>query len=204
MNKLISFEGVDGVGKPTQIKLFLEQLKNNNMNYLLFREPGGTILSEKIREILLDNNNDMSNLSETLLFLAARTDLVKKEIKPNLKNDNTYVVCDRFLDSTLAYQAYGRGVDLKLIQDITLKATDQISPSTTFLLDADIDLSLSRITTKDRMEKEGKDFLLKVKNGFLELAKLNKNRYVIIDANKTISEIQNCIWKEFCGRYLEI
>ena len=204
MNKLISFEGVDGVGKTTQIKLFLEQLKNNNMDYLLFREPGGTILSEKIREILLDNNNDMSNLSETLLFLAARTDLVKKEIKPNLKNDNTYVVCDRFLDSTLAYQAYGRGVDLKLIQDITLKATDQISPSTTFLLDADIDLSLSRITTKDRMEKEGKDFLLKVKNGFLELAKLNKNRYVIIDANKTIPEIQNCIWKEFCGRYLEI
>ena len=204
MNKLISFEGVDGVGKTTQIKLFLEQLKNNNMDYLLFREPGGTILSEKIREILLDNNNDMSNLSETLLFLAARTDLVKKEIKPNLKNDNTYIVCDRFLDSTLAYQAYGRGVDLKLIQDITLKATDQISPSTTFLLDADIDLSLSRITTKDRMEKEGKDFLLKVKNGFLELAKLNKNRYVIIDANKTIPEIQNCIWKEFCGRYLEI
>ncbi len=204
MNKLISFEGVDGVGKTTQIKLFLEQLKNNNMDYLLFREPGGTKLSEKIREILLDNNNDMSNLSETLLFLAARTDLVKKEIKPNLKNDNTYVVCDRFLDSTLAYQAYGRGVDLKLIQDITLKATDQISPSTTFLLDADIDLSLSRITTKDRMEKEGKDFLLKVKNGFLELAKLNKNRYVIIDANKTIPEIQNCIWKEFCGRYLEI
>ena len=204
MNKLISFEGVDGVGKTTQIKLFLEQLKNNNMDYLLFREPGGTILSEKIREILLDNNNDISNLSETLLFLAARTDLVKKEIKPNLKNDNTYIVCDRFLDSTLAYQAYGRGVDLKLIQDITLKATDQISPSTTFLLDADIDLSLSRITTKDRMEKEGKDFLLKVKNGFLELAKLNKNRYVIIDANKTIPEIQNCIWKEFCGRYLEI
>ena len=76
MNKLISFEGVDGVGKTTQIKLFLEQLKNNNMNYLLFREPGGTILSEKIREILLDNNNDISNLSETLLFLAARTDLV--------------------------------------------------------------------------------------------------------------------------------
>jgi len=203
MNTLISFEGIDGVGKTTQIKLFLEKLKSINLNYLLFREPGGTVLSEKIRKILLDNDNDISNLSETLLFLAARSDLVKKKIKPNLKNKKSYVICDRFLDSTLAYQSYGRGVDLKLVKAITSKATDNISPSTTFLLDADIDLCLSRIITKDRMENEGKYFLLKVKNGFLELAKLNKNRYVIIDANKSISEIQIYIWKQFCNRYLK-
>ena len=203
MNKLISFEGIDGVGKTTQIELFLEKLNQNNLNHFLFREPGGTIFSEKIREILLDNNNDISNLSETLLFLAARADLVRKKIEPNLQGGQSYVICDRFLDSTLAYQSYGRGIDLELVKSITTKATNNLFPSTTFLLDADIDLCLSRITTKDRMEKEGKEFLIKVKNGFLELAKSNKNRYVIVDANNSISEIENYIWNQFCDRYLE-
>ena len=203
MNKLISFEGIDGVGKTTQIELFLKKLNKNNLNHFLFREPGGTIFSEKIREILLDNNNDISNLSETLLFLAARADLVRKKIEPNLQGDQSYVICDRFLDSTLAYQSYGRGIDLELVKSITTKATNNLFPSTTFLLDADIDLCLSRITTKDRMEKEGKEFLIKVKNGFLELAKSNKNRYVIVDANNSISEIEIYIWNQFCDRYLE-
>ena len=203
MNKLITFEGIDGVGKTTQIKLFLDSLKREKINYILFREPGGTPLSEKIRDILLDNRNEISSLSETLLFLAARSDLVNKKIKPQLKNTNSYIICDRFLDSTLAYQSYGRDVDLELVQAITSKVTNRVIPSTTFLLDADIDLCLSRITTKDRMEKEGKEFLIKVKNGFLELAKSNKNRYVIVDANKSISEIKIYIWDQFCSRYLE-
>ncbi len=200
MNKLITFEGTDGVGKTTQINLFLEKLKENGLKHLLFREPGGTLFAEKIRDILLDNVNEMSSLSETLLFLAARSDLVQKEIKPNLEN-NFYVICDRFLDSTLAYQSFGRGVDLDLINSITNKAVDGLVPSTTFLLDCDIDVCLSRIDKKDRMENEGKEFLIKVKNGFLELAKLNKNRYVIVDANKSINEISNYIWEKFLERY---
>lgn len=200
MNKLITFEGVDGVGKTTQINLFLEKLNNNGLKNILFREPGGTIFSEKIRNILLDNSNKMSSLSETLLFLAARSDLVRKKIKPNLEND-FYVICDRFLDSTLAYQSFGRGVDLKLIESITNEAVDGLIPSTTFLLNCDIDISLSRINKKDRMENEGRNFLIKVKNGFLELAKSNKNRYVIVDANKNINQISDCIWKEFLKRY---
>ena len=202
MNKLITFEGIDGVGKTTQIDLFLEKLRNSKLEHILFREPGGTIFSEKIRDILLDNSNDISSLSETLLFLAARSDLVSKKIKPKLK-DNLYVVCDRFLDSTLAYQSYGRDVNLELVQAITSKVTNGVIPSTTFLLYADIDLCLSRITSKDRMESAGRKFLLKVKNGFLELAKSNKNRYVIIDANKTIPEIQDYILNEFFNRYLK-
>jgi len=200
MNKLITFEGIDGVGKTTQINLFLEKLKNNNLDYVLFREPGGTPFSEKIRSILLDNSNKMSNLSETLLFLAARSDLVNKKIKPNLKND-FYVICDRFLDSTLAYQSYGRGINLKLIESITNKAVDGLIPSTTFLLNCNIDTCLSRISKKDRMESEGKEFLIKVKNGFLELAKSNRNRYVILNANKSINEISNHIWEQFLERY---
>ena len=142
MNKLITFEGIDGVGKTTQIKLFLDRLKKQKINYILFREPGGTPLSEKIRDILLDNTIEISNLSETLLFLAARADLVNKKIKPHLKDVSSYIVCDRFLDSTLAYQSYGRDVNLELVQAITSKVTNGIIPSTTFLLDADIDLCL--------------------------------------------------------------
>ena len=202
MNKLITFEGTDGVGKTTQINLFLEKLKNNGLKNVLFREPGGTLFAEKIRNILLDNTNEMSSLSETLLFLAARSDLVQKQIKPNLKKD-FYVICDRFLDSTLAYQSFGRGIDLNLIKSITNKAVDGLIPSTTFLLDCNIDICLSRIDKKDRMENEGKEFLIKVKNGFLELAKLNKNRYVIVDANKNITDVQNYIWNKFESRYLK-
>jgi len=202
-NKFITFEGVDGVGKTTQIDLFLKKIKENNFEYSLFREPGGTHLSEAIRNILLDNSNEISDITETLLFLTARSDLVNKKIKPKLEEGNSYVVCDRFLDSTLAYQSFGRGIDLGLIQSITNAVVGDIVPSTTFLLDADIDLCLSRIISKDRMESAGRNFLLKVKNGFLELAKSNKNRYVIIDANKSIPEIQNYIWNEFFNRHLK-
>ena len=203
MNKLITFEGIDGVGKTTQINLFLKKLKNHNLEYDLFREPGGTSVAEQIRSILLDNNNDISNLTETLLFLASRSDLVNKKIKSNLDKNNIYIICDRFLDSTLAYQSFGRGIDLKLIQLITQAVVQDAIPSTTFLLDCDLNTCLSRLNNKDRMENSGKDFLLKVKQGFLELALLDKNRYVIIDANKNITEIEDSIWTIFKDRYIK-
>jgi len=202
-NKFITFEGIDGVGKSTQINLFLKKIKENNFEYSLFREPGGTHLSERIRDILLNNDNQISDITETLLFLTARADLVNKKIKPKLEQGNSYVVCDRFLDSTLAYQSFGRGIDLNLVQSITNEVVGDVIPSTTFLLDCNIDISLKRLGKKDRMESSGKDFLLKVKEGFLELALLNKNRYVIIDANKSISQIENFIWNQFKNRYLK-
>jgi len=202
-NKFITFEGIDGVGKSTQINLFLKKIKENNFEYSLFREPGGTHLSERIRDILLNNDNQISDITETLLFLTARADLVNKKIKPKLEQGNSYVVCDRFLDSTLAYQSFGRGIDLNLVQSITNEVVGDVIPSTTFLLDCNIDISLKRLGKKDRMESSGKDFLLKVKEGFLELALLNKNRYVIIDANKSISQIENFIWNQFKNRHLK-
>ena len=203
MNNIISFEGVDGVGKSTQIKLFIDRLNKYNLNSVLLREPGGTSLSEKIRELLLDKNNIISDLSETLLFLAARSDLVNKKIKPNLNKKDLYVICDRFLDSTLAYQSYGRGVNLDLVNIITKEVTKNIVPSTTFLLNCDIELSMTRIGNVDRMEKEGVLFLTKVKNGFLQLAKENKKRYIVLDANKDITTIHNLIWENFNKRYLK-
>lgn len=203
MNNIISFEGVDGVGKSTQIKLFIDRLNKHNLNSILLREPGGTSLSEKIRDLLLDKNNIISDLSETLLFLAARSDLVNKKIEPNLNKKNLYVICDRFLDSTLAYQSYGRGINLNLVNIITKEVTKNIVPSTTFLLNCDIELTMERIGNVDRMEKEGILFLSKVKNGFLELAKENKKRYIVLDANKDIISIHNLIWENFKKRYLK-
>jgi len=203
MNNIISFEGVDGVGKSTQIKLFIDRLNKYNLNSILLREPGGTSLSEKIRDLLLDKNNIISDLSETLLFLAARSDLVNKKIEPNLNKKNLYVICDRFLDSTLAYQSYGRGINLNLVNIITKEVTKNIVPSTTFLLNCDIELSMERIGNVDRMEKEGILFLSKVKNGFLELAKENKKRYIVLDANEDIISIHNLIWENFKIRYLK-
>ena len=203
MNNIISFEGVDGVGKSTQIKLFIDRLNKHNLNSILLREPGGTSLSEKIRDLLLDKNNIISDLSETLLFLAARSDLVNKKIEPNLNKKNLYVICDRFLDSTLAYQSYGRGINLNLVNIITKEVTKNIVPSTTFLLNCDIELSMTRIGNIDRMEKEGILFLSKVKNGFLELAKENKKRYIVLDANEDIISIHNLIWENFKKRYLK-
>ena len=203
MNNIISFEGVDGVGKSTQIKLFLDRLKKQNLDSFLFREPGGTTLSEKIRELLLDKNNVISDLSETLLFLAARADLVNKKIEPNLNNKKLFVICDRFLDSTLAYQSFGRGVNLELVKRITLEVTKNIVPSTTFLLNCDIELSMKRIGNADRMEEGGSIFLSKVKKGFLQLASEDKKRYIVVDANKDILAIHNLIWDNFKKRYLK-
>tara|TARA_Y100000766_G_C18859929_1_gene582676 strand:+ start:279 stop:893 length:615 start_codon:yes stop_codon:yes gene_type:complete len=202
-NKFISFEGVDGVGKTTQINLFLEKLEKLNFDYQLYREPGGTSLSERIREILLNNNNDISSITETLLFLSARSDLVDKNIIPLVKKGKSFIICDRFFDSTLAYQSYGRGINMDLVKIITDEILQNYIPSTTFLLDCDINLSLSRLNSKDRMESSGLDFLNKVKEGFLELALLDKNRYVIIDANNSISDIEESIWEHFSKRYLK-
>ena len=202
-NKFISFEGVDGVGKTTQINLFLEKLEKLNFDYQLYREPGGTSLSESIREILLNNNNDISSITETLLFLSARSDLVDKNIIPLVKKGKSFIICDRFFDSTLAYQSYGRGINMDLVKIITDEILQNYIPSTTFLLDCDINLSLSRLNSKDRMESSGLEFLNKVKEGFLELALLDKNRYVIIDANNSISDIEESIWEHFSKRYLK-
>ena len=202
-NKFISFEGVDGVGKTTQINLFLEKLEKLNFDYQLYREPGGTSLSERIREILLNNNNNISSITETLLFLSARSDLVDKNIIPLVKKGKSFIICDRFFDSTLAYQSYGRGINMDLVKIITDEILQNYIPSTTFLLDCDINLSLSRLNSKDRMESSGLEFLNKVKEGFLELALLDKNRYVIIDANNSISDIEEAIWEHFSKRYLK-
>ena len=181
MSFLISFEGIDGCGKTTQIELLADKLRSKNMNCIVLREPGDTSISNKIREILLDKSNEICPESETLLFLSARSQLVRERIIPNIKKGNI-VICDRYLDSTLAYQGYGRGLDKNMINNLNLFATNKMLPTLTFILDIDPKIAYERIIKKDidRMESEGVDFLNNISNGYKVIAKSNPERCKIV------------------------
>ena len=205
MNKFITFEGIDGCGKTTQINLLSKHLDNRGKNNIIVREPGGTDISEAMREILLDNKNKISSYTETLLFLAARSQLVDEIIKKNI-NDNQFTLCDRYIDSTLAYQGYGRGLDKEELNTLNRFATSNIQPDLTFILDINLSESIKRIgKNMDRMEQGGIGFLKKVKKGYQIIANSNKKRYKLIDCKKkgikTISdEIINSFNDKYKGR----
>jgi len=191
--KLITFEGIDGSGKSTQIKLISDILHKNNINNIVIREPGGTKISEKIRDILLDNDNTISKYTEALLFLSSRSQLVNEVIKPALDR-GCYILCDRYIDSTIAYQGYGRGIDLSQIKVLNDLAIESIYPDITFILDINVNTSLSRRLTKskDRMEQVNKNFLIKVRKAYLEIADDDKKRCIVVDCNnKSIIDINN-------------
>ena len=191
--KLITFEGIDGSGKSTQIKLISDILHKNNINNIVIREPGGTKISEKIRDILLDNDNTISKYTEALLFLSSRSQLVNEVIKPALDR-GCYILCDRYIDSTIAYQGYGRGIDLSQIKVLNDLAIESIYPDITFILDINVNTSLSRRLTKskDRMEQVNKNFLIKVRKAYLKIADDDKKRCIVVDCNnKSIIDINN-------------
>ncbi len=196
INKFISFEGVDFSGKTTQINLLKEKLEDLNFKVLVFREPGGIEVAESIRDIILNNDYNISKECEMLLFLSARAELVDKVIKPAL-DDDCFVICDRFIDSTLAYQGYGRKIDLNLINNLNSMVTKSIIPSKTFFLDIDVSLMSKRqnIKNNDRMENSGINFFKNVRKGYLQILK-NNNRFVKIDASKSIKHISDEIWNE--------
>ena len=183
-NKLISFEGIDGCGKTTQINLISNILKEKKIQHSIIREPGGADVSEKIRDILLDEDNDISSITETLLFLSARSQMVQEFVIPQLKNDNI-VLCDRYIDSTVAYQGYGRGLNVELIDNINLFAIDEIVPQLTILFDIDPLIAFDRLNRKslDRIELMGIEFLTKVREGYLKILDLNPDRFKKINCN---------------------
>ena len=194
----ITFEGLDCSGKTTQANLLVARLTKSGKSVLCLREPGGTPISEKIRTILLDNKHgEMNQKTELLLFSAARAQLVKQVIRPAL-DKNTIVICDRFFDSTTAYQGYGRGLDLNVVQLINTTAVDGTMPDMTVFIDIEVDEILRRRTTAglstDRMESSGKEFYERVRKGFLEIAKAESKRCVIINGMKPKEEIHNFIW----------
>ena len=187
MNKIITFEGVDGCGKTTQINLLSDYFNNCNKKNVIVREPGGTSISEKIREILLDDSNSINSITETLLFLSSRSQLVNEVIRKEIDNCN-FILFDRFVDSTIAYQGYGRGLDIKKLQSLNDFATDNLKPDLTFILDIKLSESLRRIHSDnmDRMEKSGHSFLKRVISGYKKMALEEKNRYKLIDCNNRI------------------
>ncbi|MBE3036724.1 MAG: dTMP kinase [Candidatus Atribacteria bacterium] len=189
----ITFEGIDGSGKTTQIELMDSFLKQSGFDVVLTREPGGTDIGDKIRKILLDSKNiQMSYRAETLLFLASRAELVSKVIQPSL-NHGKIVICDRFFDSTIAYQGIARQLGAEKILDMSLWATENIIPDLTFLLSIDVWECENRIKNgkkkKDRIEKEEVDFKSKIQEGYMQLAGKNKERFVIVNGCLDIESV---------------
>lgn len=189
----ITFEGGDGCGKTTQIKLLDEYLRNKGYKTLLTREPGSKGLGVKLREILLNYDGEVSPVCESFLFLADRAQHVDCIIKPALK-EGVIVLCDRHTDSTVAYQGYGRGLDLEQIHNLNRIATSGLKPDLTIVLDVDVETSQKRVgNEKDRMESAGIEFFQKVRQGFLEIAKQEPQRVKVVDSTQSIEEIHKQI-----------
>ncbi|HOV27540.1 MAG TPA: dTMP kinase [Pseudobacteroides sp.] len=188
----ITVEGTDGAGKTTQIKLIEDYLKSKNKSVVVTREPGGTNIGEKIRDILLDSqNSEMGIITEMLLYASARAQLVSEVIRPAIE-EGKVVICDRFVDSSYVYQGFGRGIDLKIITDVNRVALDGLLPDITLFFDINPVDALRRRSNSselDRIEKEKMDFHKRVYNGYKKLAMLYSDRINCIDSNRSVEEI---------------
>lgn len=204
---LITFEGGEGCGKSTQIKLFEKYLKENNIDYILSREPGGTPLCEKIRTLLLENKEDMNAKTEFLLFSSARAEHVEKVVKPNLEAGKV-VVLDRYYHSSYAYQGYAGGQNLNELKAITEFAISFCVPDLVILLDINYEDGFARksmdekLKKLDRIESKGKAYHDAVRKGYLKLAQEEKDRFVVIDATKSVEELSKRIIEEFEKRFI--
>ncbi|OEH84321.1 dTMP kinase [Desulfuribacillus stibiiarsenatis] len=205
----ITFEGPEGGGKTTQVQRFIQKLRDAGHQVTQTREPGGTEISEKIRGILLDpDHHAMDHRTEMLLYAASRAQHVSQVIRPALEQGNI-VVCDRFIDASIAYQGYGLGISVEDIIRINAMATENIAPDLTYLLDLPVELGMQRIGEKrghnedlqkvglDRIESKAYAYHQKVRNGFLKIAEEQSERVVVIDATKDVETIEAAIWEHF-------
>ena len=194
----ISFEGIDGCGKSTQVKMLMNRFELDGIDSLLVREPGGTQISEEIREVLLKNRNEnMAERTEALLMTASRAQLTHDVIIPSL-DSGLIVIADRFKDSTLAYQGGGRGLDINYLLQLNDFATFELDPDITFFIDVTADEGHRRLNSKDpdRIEGAGKIFQEKVREQYLKLARIYSDRFIVLDGEKTPEEIHQIIWLE--------
>ncbi len=202
----ITFEGIDGCGKSTQLKKTEKYLIARGYTVLMLREPGSTPLSERIRSILLDKKLTIGDIPELMLYLAARAELVKQIIEPAI-NKGEIVLCDRFFDSTTAYQGYGRGLDINLINKLNRLAVGDMIPNLTLLIDLNFGSSLARRKkdnkSADRLESESKIFFTKVRDGFLEIARKNKSRVKVVDGSPAVETVFEEV-KSWLNRKLKI
>ena len=192
--KFITFEGIDGCGKSTQVKKLVEFFNKTKKTAIFVREPGGTQISEEIREILLNRHlEDISDRTEALLMTGSRSQLTHEIIIPNL-NKGLHVVADRYSDSTLAYQGGGRQIDIEWLIRLNQFATYDIEPNVTFYIDVLPEEALKRKNQeKDRIEMAGIELQSRVRNAYLEIAKRFQSRYLIIDGHDSIDNIHDII-----------
>jgi len=197
----ISFEGIDKGGKSTQISLLVDYLKEKKYEVVQTCEPGGTRLGKEIERILLKHSiEQISDTAELFLYLADRSEHVNKVIKPALEKDKI-VISDRFADASIAYQGYGRGLDIHWIDELNKRATQGISPELTFLLDINPELAKKRSKEKDRIENEEIAFHRRVRRGYLEIAHLYPNRVKTVNGQESIEDIHLAI-RKILSKYL--
>lgn len=201
----ITFEGSEACGKSTQVQRLANRLDAVGIPILITREPGGTSIGEEIRELLqfAPQNAGMMPETEVLLFEASRVQLVREVIKPALERGECIIV-DRFFDSTTVYQGVARKLDRKIVRQLNTFAVGDCIPDITFLLDLDLETARSRMKgprRPDRMEQESDEFYKRVREGYLELAKSERDRIVLIDGSRSVDEIDNKIWKILSKRF---
>ena len=199
--KFISFEGIDACGKSTQVKLLLKEMNTSTNKTILVREPGGSNISEEIRDILLNSKlNEMSDRTEAVLMTGSRAQLTYEKIMSNL-DEGKNVIADRYSDSTLAYQGGGRGLDIEWLIKLNQFATYNLSPDVTFLIDLHPEEAIKRKDVEnDRIEKAGIDLQINVRNTYLEIAKRFDDRIVVLDGHNQVNIIHQKIVKELSRR----
>ena len=196
----ITFEGSEGCGKTTQIEALAKALEAQGKTVLITREPGGTLIGEKIRNLLQDpsHKNDISDMTELLLFSASRAELITSRIQPALSRGEI-VICDRFYDSTFVYQGLGRAIDMNIVEQLNQITVGTVKPDLTILLDLDAKIGIERAKSRqsgelDRIENESLAFFEAVRNGYLELAKKEPERFKTIDGLLSVDAIKKIIW----------
>jgi len=200
----ITFEGIEGCGKTTQVERLVKRLYREGVQLIRTFEPGGTEIGETIRRLLLDSHNkSIAPLTELILYIADRAQHIEEVIKPALY-EGKWVICDRFFDATVAYQGSGRGQDMELIKILNERVTRGIRPDITFLLDCPVEMGLQRAIRRnkalfrddqDRFEREDMNFHSSVRKGYLNLAQSDKKRFIIIDASLDEDEVERHIYK---------
>lgn len=201
----IVFEGIDGSGTTTQCKLLADKIARSGHPVIQTREPGGIPLAEQIRALILDpNSQGMSYLTELLLYAASRAQHVDELLKPSIARGH-HVVCDRYTDSTWAYQGYGRQIDLGLVARITQIAADGCEPDLTIYLDLSVNIATQRRKKRDpapdRIEREGEEFQERVAAGYRELARRDGKKALVIDGAKSAEAVEHEIWDELVRRW---
>jgi len=204
----ITFEGSEGCGKSTQVQLLANRLDAAGVPFLITREPGGTAIGESIRELLqfAPQSAGMTPETELLLFEASRSQLVREVIKPALENGQC-VIADRFFDSTTVYQGVARKLDRKIVRQLNAFAVGDCVPDVTFLLDVDLETTRSRMQgprRPDRMEQQSVEFYERVRDGYLEFAKWQKDRVVVIKGWESPTDIEKEIWKILAKRFPDL